>query len=498
MSRSLSFRQATIISLWGSLISVAQYMGPGELTTWSSPDLSEHLRYALGVYLISWLGYMVALVVFWRGAPKKPHKVINHKQTLTLLFGLLICTRVSWWCAPPSPSEDIWRYLWDGERVSQGSLVYTQPPADLLGTQVSSEEIRQRIGHAHIPTIYPPGAQLLFATSYQLNSMIGDSLSTRLTCWRLFTLLADLALLAALLSICRTLNIPNSALALYVLCPLIPFESSLAGHLDLVGVSMMVIGVMFVMKGQRFLSGVFIGAATMIKFIPLILLGVLVIGYLRKGLRGQLRALSLLLAGYISSICLIASPLFKELATFDGLWPGLKMYQNHWYFNGSLAPTCTYLLGYVFPSLSPPELRTISQTFLGAALTLVTLIICCRLSKKRSELHFNEILPSYFISCFLLLLCSPVVFSWYLIWLYPIASIYLLTEKVHLWIKLIATMTIAWGVSISLTYIPRLRLLEGGLWDFDVLYPIIEYGTLSLTLIFIKRYSNSRFPLAPS
>ena len=99
-----------------------------------------------------------------------------------ILAALLIILRISWWPSPPSPSEDVWRYLWDGQRAYLGLSVFSEAPGSavlqLTGHQVDPIllSIFPKIGHAEVPTVYPPGAQLFFWGSSSHWIQYGDEI----------------------------------------------------------------------------------------------------------------------------------------------------------------------------------------------------------------------------------------------------------------------------------------------------------------------------------
>ena len=86
----------------------------------------------------------------------------------SVLFGVTIASLPLLICEPIL-SEDIWRYVWDGFRVGSGQNPYCFAPQDSaldsFSAQYKLADIRQEIGHAHLPTIYPPIAQLIFSTT---------------------------------------------------------------------------------------------------------------------------------------------------------------------------------------------------------------------------------------------------------------------------------------------------------------------------------------------
>ena len=511
VARSLTTSEVCCLSVLGLIVGVSQLLNPVSLETWEETALHDHLVYALGSQSLGWVCFFIAFYFTWRSKRRSTSpdqsKPNSRRHTIFILVALLVWTRVSWWGGPPSPSEDVWRYLWDGERVSRGLSVYTIAPSELKGLNTESERLRERIGHAEIPTIYPPGAQLCFAMSYKIGALLGGSVEQRLIAWRLLLLLTELALLASLLALIRVSGGHPSQLFPYVLCPLISFESSLAGHLDIIGMTCVVASIALWQSGQRgFILGLTLGFAVWVKFIPLLIFVIMIITGLcaisvadeihqRKRIR---RSLLLSCLGLIVMSAFVFYPFYDELIHFNGLWPGLVAYKERWYFNGSFFPVVYWCVRSLSLELTSAEVHSLTQMILGLFILGVLLhssilrsFTQYRRSRgdRRDDSGAKVIIEVSVICVTLLLLSSPVIFSWYLLWIIPLGLLTLCLDGSPILSKQFAYMGLTWGVSISLTYFPRLELLSGKEWSFPRLLILLEYSTLALTLLLIKRYT---------
>ena len=132
-------------------------------------------------------GYGIAAIpylILWTTFERLP----SSRNTLRTIICLAAIVRLINLSMPPLLSEDLWRYIWDGMTYWQGINPFHYAPAarefDVLNLSVGLDDVRRNIGHAHIPTIYPPGAQMVF----QMGTFLGPSQ----TAMRLTMIVGDL------------------------------------------------------------------------------------------------------------------------------------------------------------------------------------------------------------------------------------------------------------------------------------------------------------------
>ncbi|HWW61393.1 MAG TPA: hypothetical protein VN181_08505, partial [Thermoanaerobaculia bacterium] len=119
------------------------------------------------------------------------------------IVAIALVLRAPLMTSEPLLSNDVYRYLWDGQALRSGVNPYAHAPHD------------PRINHPEIPTIYPPHAEALFV------------LAPNLFTWRLVIVAFDLFALFLLR------GRPRVALA-YATFPLLLFEGTWSGHVDAV------------------------------------------------------------------------------------------------------------------------------------------------------------------------------------------------------------------------------------------------------------------------
>jgi hypothetical protein len=93
---------------------------------------------------------------------------------------------------PPQPlSNDLYRYLWDGRVAAAGISPYAHPPDAPALAALRDEAVYPNLRRRPAVTIYPPGAQALFAAAWaaRLRTVAG---------WKLVVVAADLAAIGVL------------------------------------------------------------------------------------------------------------------------------------------------------------------------------------------------------------------------------------------------------------------------------------------------------------
>jgi hypothetical protein len=430
-------------------------------------------------------GISALALLGWVGLPPVP------------LLRLLLCAawlRVTWWAGPPSASEDVWRYLWDGALGWRGEPIYAHAPAshalDAAARAPELAALRPLIGHPEVPTIYPPGAQLAFrAATFDAWGLWPQVSLTR---WRALTLTAELALVAGLWRWLEARALPTRYAALYALSPLMAFDSAHGAHLDCLGAALGVWGLASLERGRDLRAGALMAAGGWVKLAPWLWLLLAVAPEARALGRRRLTRLTLG-AALAAALCLtpVALELWRE---GEGALGGLKTYGARWSFNGSLF---ALLHAPLEARWGDPYAHSLSQRLLG----VVFLALCVHLSHASPGEGGRALRVGG--GTFGLLLISPVVFSWYLTWGLALCPALLATSARRgdwgeRWAWGIGVTLLAWSLLAPLTYLPRLALLTEGQWRVELWWRVCEYGALALTLARTTRYTPPNLSSAES
>ncbi len=223
--------------------------------------------------------------------------------------------------APPWLSDDLSRYMWEGEVQRAGRSPYVLAPAarELEGLD---DALRARVAHPEIPAVYPPAAQILFRVA-----------AHGVTSWKLVVCAADLALVAFLLRRLARRELPPARAILYAWHPLVVLEFCGSGHVDAIAL-LLALGSIALARGTRqreLTSGALAGLAGMVKpqgFVPLV------------GFLVQRRFAAL--AAALCAALLVTLPFAGDGARLFG---GLRRYAHDWEFNGLVYPTMVRVAG---------------------------------------------------------------------------------------------------------------------------------------------------------
>jgi len=352
--------------------------------------------------------------------------------------------------AAPSLSEDVYRYIWDGWVARNGVNTFAFAPAatELTGLRTEWWEL---INHPGIPTIYPPGAQIVFLV-----------LAWIAPAWLLFKIAWVAADLVVALLIGRLCGAPGPDRApanaisgltgvapllpvfLYLWNPLVLIEVAWSGHFEPVGIALMLSAVL-VVRSRAWLGGVLLGLGAAIKFAPLAAVPALFRRY-----------------GMLAAVLAVLTPGILYLPFLDAgsrLFEGLRTYADIWEFNAGL-----YWVMKVLPG--PAELGR----WLGAATVAgVALFAGYRRVGLGTALYWTVGAG---------LLVSPTIHPWYVLWVLPFASLY----RARAWILLTGTVFLAYG--------GRDAYLATGVWPEPVWLRLLIHGPVLALLAWDWRKSS--------
>ncbi|HVZ37840.1 MAG TPA: hypothetical protein VHI13_01050 [Candidatus Kapabacteria bacterium] len=131
----------------------------------------------------------------------------------------------------PSLSDDVLRYVWDGRLLLHGVNPYHYVPADTALARYH-DTLYQRQVYRTTHTIYPPGAELVFASCMGAAEFAGGDYRAGVIVWKLLVLIADIGAIVLLAGTMRRIGMSLRALLLYAWHPLLLVELAGQGHTD--------------------------------------------------------------------------------------------------------------------------------------------------------------------------------------------------------------------------------------------------------------------------
>ena len=338
---------------------------------------------------------------------------------------------------PPGADDDIHRYVWDGRLQRLGYNPYLVIPGDPAAKQLHTPETRN-LNNPELPSPYPPGAQLFFRAVTAIHESTFAFKAAFVICeWMIVFLLLDLLRLNR--------RGPHLVLA-YAWNPLLAIEVAGSGHVDILGALLLVVSVAALMRKWRAIAAVTLGLAIAVKFLPIVLLPL----YWKKV---RLRDAALA-AGVVGLLYL---PFLDHGRIPMG---SLGTYVRSFRFNGPIFAAMVHI--------APPQ-------FLVGFAVLAGLMTAIWIRYAATEWSLDQFAAPMAAS----LICAPVVFPWYLLWLLPF-----LTSASTL-------LVIIWTVSIIPTYVMwHLRALGHPWGALPVWVVELEYGCVSLAgaILLLRRH----------
>jgi alpha-1,6-mannosyltransferase len=184
--------------------------------------------------------------------------------TPILLFALLF--RLPLIPLDPALSSDVYRYLWEGKvQVVAGTSPYIMPPGDDRLAFLRDEAMYPHINRKEALTVYPAGAQLIFALLHRAGVESPQAFKT-------FSLAADALTLLLLLLILKQLHLPSGRVIIYAWNPLVIYEFFWSGHVESLMLPPMLGFVYLFLRGRVLAAGAALGLATAIKLVPIFLM----------------------------------------------------------------------------------------------------------------------------------------------------------------------------------------------------------------------------------
>jgi hypothetical protein len=276
----------------------------------ASATLLHSLSDRTGAASFAWIGWGWGLTAMLTA--RNPPRVMLIPSTIVIVA---IVFRLLFIGTPPWLSDDVYRYLFEGQAFFEGHNPYVTPPTAIDGM---NDALRGRVNHSEIPTIYPPVALALF----QVLARLGGAVWTA----QLAAATADMAVVAALL---RAGPQVRSFALLYAVHPLPILESASSAHLEPFAIALLAWACLSPRLGPAL---TLLGAG--LKVFPALILPFAIV-------RGRSAFAWLSLIAALLAILLVSGP-FLQAGT--GAGTAATNYARHWSFNGLTWPVLTSVL----------------------------------------------------------------------------------------------------------------------------------------------------------
>ena len=379
---------------------------------------------------------------------------LSGSRTAFLLFAgaVLRCTLLF---RAPDLSDDALRYAWDARVGAAGLSPYAHAPADPAVARLAPQ-VAASVPHPDVRTVYPPAAQAAFRVA-----RMGGVGSLPL---QMLFAAADLSIVVLL----RALGGAGAgfAAALYAFHPLPVTESAGQGHLDSLGVALLLASLVYLARRKSVRGGAAFALSVLTKYVPVFAV-LPIVG------RGRWRfAVAALATG-----CAIWAA-----ASRGGVapWGGLSDYATRWEFNSVAYPAAEALMTKAEiparakaafsawegrPAWMQPAFGFFYAGFFArAALALLAAAVLGTIAWRAR--HAVDIETAVFASLATILLLSPTLHPWYLLWILPFAAkarnvafLYLCSAVVLSYALLYPVAGLPRALVLALEYVPFALLL---------------------------------------
>ncbi len=366
--------------------------------------------------------------------PEFPKRVIVFGLALSALWHFQFLRMA------PGLDDDIHRYVWDGRVQRLGYSPYIVVPNDAALAGLHTTETRT-LNNPEVPSPYPAGAQLFFRAVTSIHESTFALKVAFVVC--------DLAIVFVLLDVLRCTRQGEHWVLAYAWHPLLAIEVAGSGHVDIVGVLLLLVSAAALLRRWRAIAAMSFGLAVAVKFLPIVLLPLY-----WKRIRMRDGALVAIVLG------LLYVPFLNHGQIPIG---SLGTYVQRFRFNDP-----------VFATL---ERVTAPQVVAGLAV-LVGFLTAIWMRRKSAEGSLDAFAWPMAAS----LLCAPVVYPWYMLWLLP-------------FIRSTSTMPIMiWTLSIISTYYVWHLRMVGRPWLVPDWIMMLEYGSVAVTAAIIALRTITRSP----
>ena len=374
-----------------------------------------------------------------------------------LVCGLLF--RATLLLRSPDLSDDLARYIWDGRVAASGRSPYAFPPEDPRLSFLRDSRW-QTMPHRDVLSIYPPVAQVLF----KMGAASGAPELFLKSCFAV----ADLSVVWLLGQFPGGLF----ASALYAAFPLPVVESAGMGHVDSVGIALLLAALLLLRAGRRSLSGAAAALSFLVKYVS----GAAMLPSLR---RGKL--------AFLTTFLLCGALLWRaERGSGPSPAAGLANFATRWEGNSVLYPATLWVVSEIrLPSRAKalyadwksrrpqePWMERVWPYFYPEFFARAALAFLLAAALGWIAWRIPDPARAAGASIAVLLLVSPVLHPWYLLWVLPFAAL----ERSASLLYLSAAVPLAYAllyrtpffeapVVLLLEYVPFAGLLIREIWQ---------------------------------
>ncbi len=371
-------RKATLkISM--RLIAFLLLLGGGIIALAYVPQQKDFYQIII-FYSIAFIGYL--------GIIKWCKNDLSIAQWLVIATLLRLCLLFSF----PNLSDDIYRFIWDGNLIHQFHNPYSLLPSEVVGVAGNTPELFGLLNSPEYYTVYPPVSQVI----YWISSWGDISYTSSALIIKLCILGAEIGSFFFFILILRLIDLQAHRFLLYALNPLILIEVMGNVHFEGIMLFFLLASIYYAIQKKTILSGVFLALGTATKLLPLLFFPFIwtFSGYSKR-----------LFFSFGVGCIVLFSPLLLGVE-FSNFATSIDLYFGKFEFNGGIY----YLLRYVGNLLSGYNLIR----YIGPLMAIITIGLIIKLWKVQQHYNTSQLLLYSFMSISSYYLLSTTVHPWYL------------------------------------------------------------------------------------
>lgn len=311
----------------------------------------------------------------------------------------------------PTLSDDVYRFIWDGQLIVRGENPMLTTPDNYLAAMlptannyIYATKLHGLINHPQFYTCYPPLMQGAFWLSAFLG---GSSITASIIIIKIFISIVDVVGIIFLYKLLKKNNLNEKLIILYALNPIIIIEGAGNAHFEVVQAAYIFISLYYLHVKKITVAAIYWGLAIVTKLIPLMLLPLIIrwLGW-KKGI------IFSVISVFVAAICFLP---FLSSNSLQGFGKSLNLYFQNFEFNGSIYYIAREIgwsiKGYNYISFIGPFLMCL---FLGCYAVLFFI---------KRNLTFSSFASAAVIVISLYYLFATTVHPWYFINLIPFAIV---------------------------------------------------------------------------
>ena len=388
-----------------------------------SGDIKKNIPCFAILYTASFITYIFAIFYISKNAESNQQ---DNNSTGAVLWAIIIFSlmfRLT--LLPVAPSDDIYRYLWEGKLQRNWISPYSHPP-EASSLEHLRDGFFSGINHKHLLTIYPPLTLMVFAAA--------DYVSHSIMSMKSVFLIFDVLSIFVLLRFLRVMGKDPHNVLTYAWSPLILISFAARGHCDSLQIFLVILA-LYLCAIRKNLRTVFsIALAVMSKFVFVIIAPFLIPGK-------KLKYVVVLFA-------VIAALYLPYISAGKGLFSTLLHFGTQYHFNDS-----AHFLIFRLCIGSPLASKIVTALIFGSVLLFLykkhsnlfitdnngnsTLLSSSKKEDgEKGNIEVNNVVLNYaFVSIGTFLILAPTLHPWYLTWIIP----FLCFNKNRAWILLTGT-----------------------------------------------------------